>query len=463
MMAICRGAVATIALCALVVTATRLRGQGAELLPGPPGRVEEVESGALAVAPELGTDLLLHLAAQASLPASARERLALDALDLGASVPTPLPRTRAFSGPTDSLASYQARADALGLDRLSIRLKAVSLLLPLDRSAALQKLADLGYPKLAPESCRDAFAYDFTLWYATIAKAAAGFQRDDDRIAFLSPYLRSVTSPAQLAPAAKLISAEPTRLRPVLAQEFASAIANLPTDARLAAESAPAGAHALLTLASACPLAAAACTAPLANYRDYLTRALQAGLCSDSRGAKYEFQTLAKLNPLFRQRGLAPLDLASSQIRTAELAQNASDLWADPQARALLNAWRRLRDQAAQSDYDPGAVAAYEQRASSWSEPGAPPETVFLVRVLSLLAPLGATRGALRSDCIQRMVALLDASPMRHDHPRIWLVVFYLVAGEASGPGTRAAFAVALANSSSQELRLYRLVLDVKP
>jgi hypothetical protein len=200
--------------------------------------IEPVVDMARGAPPELASDALIRLANLDRLEKKQRSELLNRAIDLAAGAAQPFKRRAALvqvSGP----AGFLERAYAQDLDALSLRLRAIEGLLLVDPRTARARFEQIPTLQLPPLGCEDFLVYDVTRFYKVMGLVAAeSFSakeaRDGEPSKFLARYLGLIASPAQVAPAARLLAAAaiPDSDFPMLATAFAGAVRRIAGDDR---------------------------------------------------------------------------------------------------------------------------------------------------------------------------------------------------------------------------------------
>ena len=120
-------------------------------------------------------------------------------------------RMRSVAGAMiDTRSGFLASAYNLKLDALSLESRAVRDMLLLDKPKARELFQQIPQPALAPLTCDDALLYDVSDFYQTLTSVVQGTflekeRKKEEHVNFLLEYLAHATSPAQLAPLAKVI------------------------------------------------------------------------------------------------------------------------------------------------------------------------------------------------------------------------------------------------------------------
>jgi hypothetical protein len=199
---------------------------------------------AYASPPEIAADALLRIAAW-DKAADRESKLFLieQAFSLAANARDRY-RQHAIAGtPADSRAGALDRAARLELDSLSLRARAVRAALAIDKAKARELFERIEAPRPEARSCQDALIFDLTGFYSLVADIAgqtfsAADLRLERHIAFVRPYLMSIGSPVDVAPATRLLrvlAATPSQ-RGLLAASLAAALAGVAADSRSSLE-----------------------------------------------------------------------------------------------------------------------------------------------------------------------------------------------------------------------------------
>jgi hypothetical protein len=180
----------------------------AQKLPEP---YQSIVALAESAPPEFASDALLRVVESNKIvDPNLRRDLVEQAFRLAGSAKFPV-RMRGVPGSNlDTRSGNLSRAYDLKLDALSLESRGVHDLLPLDAAKARELFQEISKPRLAPLTCDDALVYDVSDFYQTLGEVvnAAFSQKERDKeehVNFLLDYLGQATSPAQLAPLARLI------------------------------------------------------------------------------------------------------------------------------------------------------------------------------------------------------------------------------------------------------------------
>jgi hypothetical protein len=176
-----------------------------------PDKIRPIVEMVNAAPPEFGAAALERLLESGRIEdVPTRRELTERAFQLAALAHDPW-RPRAVPG-AGFLASAQARAGDLQLDRLSLQVSAVRLMVPLDKRRARDMFLEIPKPEPQALTCDDWLGGDFGDFYRTLALVVeetftpAERRREDD-IHLVIDYLGAIASPFQLQPALRMIIA----------------------------------------------------------------------------------------------------------------------------------------------------------------------------------------------------------------------------------------------------------------
>lgn len=173
--------------------------------------VDDFVARVSSASPEVASDLLIRIA-QSKLIADKKRRLSLieeayrRAFDAQKKV-----RMKRWSGLVDTPSGYLSAAYDLELDELSLRTRAIKVMLSLDSNRARELFTEIPKLKLPALTCADSLGYDVSGFYQTLKEVqqksfTAKEISEGQGLRFLQPYLADVVSPAQLSPAMAVIA-----------------------------------------------------------------------------------------------------------------------------------------------------------------------------------------------------------------------------------------------------------------
>jgi hypothetical protein len=156
---------------------------------------------------EFSADALLRIADLEQLTKERRIELLKQAFERASGAQQPYKR-HAVSMRTDGSASYWNRVYSQDLDGLSLRLRAVESMLPLDKAKARELFAEIPALATPPVKCEEFQVYDVGRFYdvlATLAQQAFDEKEIEAAQPFklLQRYAGALNSPVQAAPLAR--------------------------------------------------------------------------------------------------------------------------------------------------------------------------------------------------------------------------------------------------------------------
>lgn len=181
-------------------------------LPEPYRSIAELSHAA---PPEFSSDALLRIVETNNPDARKIDRdnrrdLVEQAFRLAASAKFPIRMHGVAGSLGDTRSGLLSNAYDLKLDSLSLQSRAVRDMLPIDAARAREMFLGIPRPAIAPLTCQDPMVYDVSDYYLTVAAIFHGAftaqeRKKEEDLSFLLDDLGQVASPAQLAPAARLI------------------------------------------------------------------------------------------------------------------------------------------------------------------------------------------------------------------------------------------------------------------
>lgn len=310
--------------------------------------IETVVDLARGAPPELASDALIRVSKLERLEKKRRIELLNQAFDLAAEAAQPYKRRSALIPPAGP-AGFLERAYAQDLDALSLRLRAIEGLLPLDPRAARERFEEIPPIQLPLLGCEDFLVYDLGRFYEVLGKVAAGsFSAKDVRegtpAKFLARYMGLVASPAQTAPAARLLASAvaPDSDFQVLATTFAGALGRVAGDDRSFTYVAREAGAALLDLANAGERRAQLSPAVLLGaYRAFLVNHLTRARCEPLQSS-VESDPAAFFNERLRTPVLPPV--AETELTPSKGEGKAKGIsWCEsPECRAIRDQFRTM-------------------------------------------------------------------------------------------------------------------------
>ncbi len=251
-----------------------------------PVGIDAVLDAARAAPAEFAADAMIRIAALGQLEKARRIELLEQAFQRASGAQQPYKRHATFVRP-DSPAVFLNRAYGLDLDAMSLRLRAIEGLLPLDAPKARDLFLQTPPPKTPPLKCDDFLIYDVGRFYDTLGSIArqsftAQEAQAGEPFRLLERLAGAITSPVQVAPVARMLAAASVKdadFRALLTS-FAEALGKISGDDRSFAYSMPAGKQ-ILALVEESKRRQLSPLPLLEAYRLYLVNNLSAARCTD--------------------------------------------------------------------------------------------------------------------------------------------------------------------------------------
>jgi len=152
--------------------------------------------------PEFAADAMIRLASSDKLDPRARVKLLTEAFHRAAGAQHAL-KFRASITRSSGTGGFLERAYQQDLDALSLRLRAVQQMLPLDSAKGIKLFLSITRPAVPPVRCEELVVYDVSRYYEGLGAVAAIAQRDVAKL--LKTRVSGITSPSQIAPVARLL------------------------------------------------------------------------------------------------------------------------------------------------------------------------------------------------------------------------------------------------------------------
>jgi hypothetical protein len=296
-------------------------------------------------------------------------------------------RVRALPG-AGATPVMHARAGELRLDQISLEMRAIRLMLALDKERARALFRGLPKPAPPPLTCDDWESPDLGDFYSTLGVIAGqtftpAEKRKEDDIHLVADYLGAITSPFQFQPALRMVESLDVKAdqRRALMVQLGAAIAAVPADDRS------------FTAVSAA-LAPDLPRELTASYQRFLASHAGAPPCPVSPAAEKGWEQLAEEKQIAGDE----MKLMSPHGGIVSRAERATPEWERGLDDFLseLDGWRQGPDESGASYYH-RRMFAYE-------------------------GLLDVTSGALRARLIDQMVRFALGSELLHDAPAEWFL-----------------------------------------
>jgi len=477
--------------------ATRQNNIAKDKKKPPPARPPEIVAlitDARTVAPEFAAFAFYRLveAKKVTDPQWQRELLE-EVFTTAATAQEPL-RRRALPGTeVDTRSGYFASAFALGMDAMTLRLRAVALMLALDARKAREMFAEMPSKlELSPLNCKDSLVYDVVYFYDVLGKVAAqSFNAEEkaqgEDIRFVEPYLDGMTSPAQVGPLGELVVAlgnTPARLE-MLLHSFNSSLRKISGDDRTFNAEMYLLGRTFTRIEEACRKHGVARDRMLEAFRAYVVRHLGGERCADNvrhetRDGK-DIKDYSNFNQIVSEidpgqkliASIKPEDVTPSRV---EGEANVFRYWQTPAARNLLLKAKELRFGTGEKPLTMAErlepkwelkLTEFLNLLSDWDRRGESAETDYfhqkavLYEVLLELVPSAQTRERI----LREYVAFLGQPAMQQESRIQWFWhVTPLLGGTRLGKfADRPRLLEVLSNSGDPVLRLYADLAKMLP
>jgi hypothetical protein len=251
-----------------------------------PAGIDALLDAARAAPAEFAADAMIRIAALGQLEKARRIELLEQAFQRASGAQQPYKRHATFVRP-DTPSGFINRAYGQDLDAMSLRLRAIEALLPLDAQKAGDLFLQTPPPNPPPLKCDDFLIYDVARYYDTLGNIARqAFTAEEiqagEPFRLLKRLAGAITSPVQVAPVARMLAAASVKDADfrALAASFAEALGKISGDDRSFADSMPAGQQ-ILALVEESKRRRLSPLPLLEAYRLYLVINLSAARCAD--------------------------------------------------------------------------------------------------------------------------------------------------------------------------------------
>ena len=252
-----------------------------------PAGIDALLDAARAAPAEFAADATIRIAALDQLEKARRIELLDEAFRVASGAQQPYKRHATFLR-AGSPSGYLNRAYGQDLDALSLRLRAIDALLPLDRQKARDLFVQIPPPRTPRLQCGDFLIYDVGRFYDTLGSIArqsftAQEVQAGEPFRLLQRFTGAITSPVEVAPVARMLATASVKDSDFLAlvNSFAGALGKISGDDRSFAFSITAGKQ-ILALVEESKRRQSSPLPLLEAYRLYLVNNLSAARCADN-------------------------------------------------------------------------------------------------------------------------------------------------------------------------------------
>ena len=251
-----------------------------------PAAIDALLDAARAAPAEFAADATIRIAALHQLEKARRIELLDQAFRIASGAQQPYKRHATFSQ-AGSSSAFLNRAYGQDLDAMSLRLRAIDALLPLDAQKARDLFVQIPPPRTPRLQCGDFLIYDVGRFYDTLGNIARqSFTPPEvqagEPFRLLQRFTGAITSPVEVAPVARMLAAANVKDTDFLAlvNSFAGALGRISGDDRSFAFSITAGKQ-ILALVEESKRRRSSPLSLLEAYRLYLVNNLSAARCAD--------------------------------------------------------------------------------------------------------------------------------------------------------------------------------------
>lgn len=432
-------------------------------------RIVELARG---VPPEFSAEALLRVAeAPFLIDRDWKKELVDEAFQSASHARQALPKRNAIGASiTGTRVSMAWQAAAIGLDRLTLQMRAIRDELALDPAKARDMFASAGKPLPSRASCEDAIVDSVSSFFETLARITdGGFtpaeKAKDVHVQTMAAELKNITSPVEIGPAARSIVAVP--LRPpqleFVATAFAGAIQKIAGDDRTFSASLLSTDRDIEVLRQKIRDAGIS-TEPLTSaYRQYLTQNFSGPRCEDTVAAAKSAaaigggaETMLGIDPdsikPSKVSGRPKLDRFISSQQSDRFRREFNDLMLGKGSRGLTEEQKRT------SQWREKFSTLVNSIDEMKSDNGESSTDFFYHKAGAYtLALMAAPPGADRDRIVPRYIAFLRTSEMANELLLGWFTQVQALANQTLSMSVdeHAKLLAALAASGHPVLRLY--------
>jgi hypothetical protein len=251
-----------------------------------PAGIDALLDAARGAPAEFAADAMIRIAALDKLEKPRRIELLEKAFRRASGAQQPYKRHGTFVR-QGSPSGFLNRAYGQELDAMSLRLRAIETLLPLDGPKARELFLKAPPPKTPRLKCDDFLVYDVAKFYDVLGSVSrqaftAKEVQAGEPFRLLQRFAGAITSPIEVVPAARMLAAANVKDADFesLVRSFAEALDKVSGDDRSFTDSLPAGKQ-ILALVEECKRRRSSPLLLLEAYRLYLVTNLSAARCAD--------------------------------------------------------------------------------------------------------------------------------------------------------------------------------------
>lgn len=443
---------------------------------------QQIQDLTTSVPPELAAYALLRLVeGNAITQPEQRRHLIEQAYMLAGQSPYAL-RLTASGGVSDTRAGYLSQAFTQGLDTLSLRTRAITVMLKLDPQRARDLFQQLRPLPLANRSCADVMLYDPGAYYRSAGDVfKRGFIQEEQEKGlqddFLESVFRDLSHASEVGPAADLLRTlqfDPEMLARAEGA-FARSLGGIHGDYHSFIATQPNLTRNVTRLAQA---QGRASHALLEATKAYLIANESGAVCGDNSGGANgvtspNIDSFASLNQVLMRYGIAPISAADVKPGSAVAIteNNTQPYWQSPTAKQLLATVRSLRSgDRGSSPWQEDASSALTSLREWIDSASEPSEEDFYIEKAVLYSQMlvqTPVDSPIYEEMLNEYVAFLSEQPPSDDVRLYWLwniqnLVQRARMNRATSESARLKLESAIQDAPSPSIALYGYLLQLE-
>lgn len=400
---------------------------------------------------EFSADLLLQVVESGAIKDPKRKQdLLVEAFYAASKAKEPVKMLALPGSAVDSRAGYRATASRLGLDALSLQVRAIKALLVLDKLKARQLFGEIKL-QTEPLNCEDALAYDVKAFFAMIEAIAQGaFSAEEitrgEHVFFVESYIGKINSPGQIQPAVKtLLAIKTTDLElSNLSRALSVALPKIPIDDRSFSAPWNSTSQSMDALVVQFNQRGLAPDEIVGSYRAYLTKQLAGPRCADTEASKAQKELETQIVRHFNERLLASSykkieAISEEEIKPAKIEGRVNDevFWTSAKSKSILSRVKKLRfnpagkefnDQDKQSADWQSQLSQLLREIAAWTAGDEKSETDYFHQksvvyyALLKIIPADSQYEGVLDEALRDFAGLLSGSPLQKEKPAEWFL-----------------------------------------
>ncbi len=419
-----------------------------------PAGIDALIEAARAAPPEFASDALIRIAATGQVDRARKLELLEQAFQRAAGAEQPFKRRAAFS-PPNSRAGHWNRVYGQDLDGLSLRLRVVAAMLPLDGRKARDFFLQIPPVRPPRVKCEEFLVYDVDRFYELLGDVARQTfsekeVQEGQPLRLLARYAAAIASPVEIAPMARTIAAanlKDAEFEKLIAS-FAAALGKIAGDDRSFAYAYTAG-RAIESLVGEMNRRELSPLPLIERYRLYLVTNLSAARCADDdlvTGSATSFGLVSPeqqanqqaadfagfFNSRLRMPPLQPIAEQESTPASMEGVASGLRLCQDEGCRAMAGQYRRLVLKDSGTPYPPSErntaewqarLRAFLEAVNQWKpDAGTPAAEYFEERCQAYSDLLNIADGSNRELVVHSLLDFAGSNPLQTTNRLEWFL-----------------------------------------